>query len=184
MPDLRVFRTSLRRGASPIIDTGSISCTGACTKAIAIRGNLTFPIRAAWDGDPLALFNHLSERQPVRYASFIDLHGPVVVSLSPELFFNVSEDGSIEAHPMKGTMSRGGTPEEDKAQKLALKNDPKNQAENRMIVDLLRNDIARISAVGTLDVPELFRIESYPTVHQMVSRVRARLRPATTFSDI
>lgn len=148
------------------------------------QGNLTFPIRAAWDGDPLALFNHLSERQPVRYASFIDLHGPVVVSLSPELFFNVSEDGSIEAHPMKGTMSRGGTPEEDKAQKLALKNDPKNQAENRMIVDLLRNDIARISAVGTLDVPELFRIESYPTVHQMVSRVRARLRPATTFSDI
>src|SRR5690606_13690332 len=122
--------------------------------------------------------------QPVRYASFIDLHGPVVVSLSPELFFNVSEDGSIEAHPMKGTMPRGGTPEEDNAQKLALKNDPKNQAENRMMVDLLRNDIARISAVGTLDVPELFRIESYPTVHQMVSRLRARLRPATTFSNI
>ncbi len=82
------------------------------------------------------------------------------------------------------TMPRGATPEEDERNRQFLLNDPKNQAENRMIVDLLRNDISRISEVGTLDVPELFRVESYPTVHQMVSRIRARLLPGSTLLEI
>jgi para-aminobenzoate synthetase component 1 len=85
---------------------------------------------------------------------------------------------------MKGTAPRGATPKEDAVQRTFLRNDPKNQAENRMIVDLLRNDISRISEVGSLEVPELFRVESYPTVHQMVSRVRAKLRPDVDFRDI
>ncbi|OWG87451.1 aminodeoxychorismate synthase component I, partial [Escherichia coli] len=74
------------------------------------------------------------------------------------------------------TMPRGATPEEDERNRQFLLNDPKNKAENRMIVDLLRNDISLISEVGSLDVPELFRVETYPTVHQMISRVRARLK--------
>ncbi|MEO4001614.1 aminodeoxychorismate synthase component I [Mesorhizobium sp. CAU 1732] len=148
------------------------------------QGNLTFPVEARWGGDPFAVFNALRQRQPVRYASFIDLDGPIVVSRSPELFFQVARDRWIETLPMKGTAPRGKTPQEDEALKTFLGNDPKNQAENRMIVDLLRNDISRISEVGTLDVPELFRVESYPTVHQMVSRVRARLIEGLTFRDI
>jgi para-aminobenzoate synthetase component 1 len=148
------------------------------------QANLTFPVEARWGGDPLALFGTLIERQPVRYGAFIDLDGPVVLSRSPELFFEVSEDRWIDALPMKGTAPRGQTPGEDETQRTFLRNDPKNQAENRMIVDLLRNDISRISEVGTLDVPELFRVETYPTVHQMVSRVRARLLGGVTFRDM
>ncbi len=142
----------------------------------AYQGNLTFPVMAQWAGDPLTLFNRLSERQPVRYASYCNLGGPVILSRSPELFFEVDADGWIETHPMKGTMPRGATPEEDEKNCLFLMNDPKNQAENRMIVDLLRNDISLISETGSLHVPELFRVDSYATVHQMISRVRAKLK--------
>lgn len=148
------------------------------------QGNLTFPVDAGWSGDPLAAFDALTERQPVKYGALAALNGPVILSRSPELFFKVDEKGWIETHPMKGTVARGATPEEDARQKEFLRNDPKNQAENRMIVDLLRNDISRISEVGTLDVPDLFRVESFPTVHQLVSTVRARLTPGTSIADI
>ncbi|MFC5585247.1 aminodeoxychorismate synthase component I [Nitratireductor kimnyeongensis] len=148
------------------------------------QANLTFPIKARWIGKPAGLFDALGARQPVRYGALVELGWPVIISRSPELFFQVSRDGWIETLPMKGTAPRGATPKEDAAQKHFLRNDPKNQAENRMIVDLLRNDISRISEVGTLEVPELFRVESYPTVHQMVSRVRAKLRPDVDFRDI
>ncbi len=141
------------------------------------QANLTFPVRAQWSGDPLSAFNALTARQPVKYGALVALGDPVVLSRSPELFFEIDAEGSIETHPMKGTAPRGTTRAEDERQKRFLRNDEKNQAENRMIVDLLRNDISLISEVGTLDVPELFRIETYPTVHQMVSRVRARLLP-------
>ncbi|PSJ60863.1 aminodeoxychorismate synthase component I [Pseudaminobacter soli (ex Li et al. 2025)] len=141
------------------------------------QGNLTFPIEAQWSGDPLAAFDALTERQPVKYGALVSLGNPVVLSRSPELFFQVDADGWIETHPMKGTTPRGKTPAEDEAQREFLRNDPKNQAENRMIVDLLRNDISLISEVGSLDVPELFKIETYPTLHTMVSSVRAKLLP-------
>jgi len=140
------------------------------------QGNLTFPVHAEWDGDPLVLFNTLAKRQPVRYATYCNLCGPIILSRSPELFFEVDGEGYIETHPMKGTMPRGATPLEDEANRQFLMNDPKNQAENRMIVDLLRNDISLVSEVGSLDVPEIFRVETYPTVHQMISRVRAKLK--------
>ncbi|TJV40341.1 MAG: aminodeoxychorismate synthase component I, partial [Mesorhizobium sp.] len=146
-------------------------------KGDCYQGNLTFPVHAQWSGDPLAAFDALTERQPVKYGALIALGDPVVLSRSPELFFEIDAAGMIETHPMKGTAPRGATKAEDKRLKTFLLNDEKNQAENRMIVDLLRNDISLISEVGTLEVPELFRIESYPTVHQMVSRVRAKLLP-------
>jgi para-aminobenzoate synthetase component 1 len=148
------------------------------------QANLAFPVKARWSGDPLSIFNQMTARQPVKYGAFIDLAGPVVLSRSPELFFRIGAGHWIETLPMKGTAPRGKTPEQDRALKRFLQNDPKNQAENRMIVDLLRNDISLISEVGTIDVPELFRVDSYPTVHQMVSRVRARLRPGLTIADI
>lgn len=148
------------------------------------QANLTFPLAARWGGDPLELFDTLRQRQPVRHSAFIDLDGPIVLSRSPELFFGITRDRWIETLPMKGTAPRGKTPQKDQELRDFLRNDPKNQAENRMIVDLLRNDISRISEVGTLHVPELFRVESYTTVHQMVSRVRARLLDGLSFRDI
>ncbi|TIL74112.1 MAG: aminodeoxychorismate synthase component I [Mesorhizobium sp.] len=153
-------------------------------KGDCYQGNLTFPVHAHWSGDPLAAFDALTERQPVKYGALIALGDPVVLSRSPELFFEIDAAGMIETHPMKGTAPRGATKAEDKRLKAFLLNDEKNQAENRMIVDLLRNDISLISEVGTLEVPELFRIESYPTVHQMVSRVRAKLLPDLTIRRI
>ncbi|MER8431639.1 aminodeoxychorismate synthase component I [Mesorhizobium caraganae] len=146
-------------------------------KGDCYQGNLTFPVHAQWSGDPLAAFDALTGRQPVKYGALISLSDPIVLSRSPELFFEIDTEGMIETHPMKGTAPRGATKAEDARLKAFLRNDEKNQAENRMIVDLLRNDISLISEVGTLEVPELFRIESYPTVHQMVSRVRAKLLP-------
>ena len=148
------------------------------------QANLTFPIRARWSGDPETAFEALSARQPVKYGALVRLGETAILSRSPELFFEVDGDGWIEAHPMKGTAPRGKTPAEDERLRNFLQNDEKNQAENRMIVDLLRNDISLISEVGTLEAPELFRIESYPTVHQMVSRVRARLLPDLTVANV
>jgi para-aminobenzoate synthetase component 1 len=146
--------------------------------------NLTFPIRAGWTGEPLSAFAALIERQPVKYGALVDLGGPIILSRSPELFFEIDQDGWIETHPMKGTVRRGKTKAEDEKKKRFLRNDPKNQAENRMIVDLLRNDISRISEVGTLDVPELFKVETYPTLHTMVSTIRAKTLPGLAIRDV
>jgi len=154
-------------------------CVGDC-----YQGNLTFPIRGHWRGDALSAFEGLGARQPVRYGACVTLCEPNLVSRSPELFFQVDRDGWIETHPMKGTAPRHADPAADVAEIRKLKEDEKSQAENRMIVDLLRNDISRVSAVGTLDVPALFEVETYPTLHQMISRVRARLLPGTTIHDI
>jgi para-aminobenzoate synthetase component I len=148
------------------------------------QGNLTMPVHARWSGDPLTAFWSLIERQPVKYGALVDLGGPVILSRSPELFFSVDGEGFIETHPMKGTTPRGADAEEDRAIIAAMLADEKTLAENRMIVDLLRNDISRITEVGSLNVPRLFDIETYPTVHQMVSHVRARLLPDVTVEDI
>ncbi|WP_026616248.1 aminodeoxychorismate synthase component I [Ensifer aridi] len=148
------------------------------------QANLTMPVHARWSGDPLAAFWSLIERQPVKYGALVALDGPILLSRSPELFFRVDTDGWIETHPMKGTAPRGATAEEDAAIIAAMRSDEKTQAENRMIVDLLRNDISRVTEVGTLDVPKLFDVETYPTVHQMVSHVRAKLLPDTRIAEI
>lgn len=148
------------------------------------QANLTMPITARWDGDPRAAFWSLISRQPVKYGALVDLGGPILLSRSPELFFRTDDEGWIETHPMKGTAKRGADDAEDAAIIAAMREDVKTQAENRMIVDLLRNDISRITEVGTLDVPKLFDIETYPTVHQMVSHVQAKLLPDLTIRDI
>ena len=148
------------------------------------QANLTMSIHARWNGDPRAAFWSLIERQPVKYGALVDLGGPIILSRSPELFFRTDENGWIETHPMKGTAKRGANAAEDERIVAAMLADEKTQAENRMIVDLLRNDISRITEVGTLDVPKLFEIETYPTLHQMVSHVQAKLRPGISIRDI
>lgn len=148
------------------------------------QANLTMHVDARWSGDPLVAFWSLIERQPVKYGALVSLDGPILLSRSPELFFSVDLDGWIETHPMKGTVKRGSSLTEDAALIEAMRHDKKTLAENRMIVDLLRNDISRIAEVGTLHVPKLFEIETYPTVHQMVSHVKAKLLPDLSLDAI
>ncbi len=139
--------------------------------------NLTFPLESRLvSGSALELYAALRARQAVGYGAFVDLGvGPVLVSRAPELFVRLDAGGRIETRPMKGTAPRDADPVEDARLSEGLRNSPKDQAENLMIVDLLRNDIARISRVGSVKVPELFHVESYATVHQMVSRVVGQL---------
>jgi para-aminobenzoate synthetase component 1 len=146
--------------------------------------NLTFPLRGRWGGAPAALAAALARRQPVGHGALVSLPGATLISRSPELFFALDGRGGIEARPMKGTAPRDPDPARDAALRRALASDAKNMAENLMIVDLLRNDISRIAEVGSVRVPELFAVESYATVHQMVSRVTGRLLPATPLSRI
>jgi para-aminobenzoate synthetase component 1 len=148
------------------------------------QANLTMPMRGAWAGDPAAIQAALAAVQPVGHGALVSLPGATLVSRSPELFFALDGAGGIEARPMKGTAPRDADPARDAAVKAALADDIKNRAENLMIVDLLRNDISRIAEVGSVHVPKLFAVESYTTVHQMISRVRGRLLPKTRLSAI
>ena len=107
-----------------------------------------------------------------------------MLSRSPELFFRTSADGVIETRPMKGTQPRSDDPAEDARRKAWLAQDEKNRAENLMIVDLLRNDVSRVAVPGSVKVPELFHVESYATVHQMTSLVRAQLAKGVGFAEI
>lgn len=143
--------------------------------------NLTFPIEAEVAGDPLSIYAMLAARQPVPEGAFVDLGGPPVLSRSPELFFAVDGQGVVTTRPMKGTAARAP---DDAATIEALRGSEKNRAENLMIVDLLRNDISRICLPGSVRVPQLFHVETYATVHQMVSTVQGRLAPGVGLAQI
>ena len=145
--------------------------------------NYTLRLRAAFAGDGAALFGQLWRAQSAPYAALLDMGRFQVLSLSPELFFH-RRGGTITTRPMKGTARRGRWPEEDQEQATGLRASEKNQAENLMIVDLLRNDIGRIAQIGSVRVTELFRVERYPTVWQMTSTVTAQERPGTTLEDV
>ncbi len=147
------------------------------------QANLTFPMQSAYQGDALGLYGALCMAQPVPHGCYHDLGGPVILSRSPELFFRI-KGNVIETRPMKGTAPRGTTIEEDRKTHAWLAADPKNRAENLMIVDLLRNDISRVAKVGSVKVPELFAVESYNTVHQMVSLVRGELLPDVNLAQL
>ena len=149
------------------------------------QANLTFPIDAAAIGTAEELYAALQAKQAVGHGVLVEQDGlPDLLSRSPELFFRTDAEGVIETRPMKGTQPRSDDPVEDARRRDFLRQDEKNRAENLMIVDLLRNDISRVAQTGSVHVPELFAVESYATVHQMVSLVRARLRPDAGLADI
>ncbi|TMV09803.1 aminodeoxychorismate synthase component I [Ruegeria sediminis] len=149
------------------------------------QANLTFPIDLGVEGDSAALYAALAERQPVGHGALVQQEGlPDLLSRSPELFFRTDADGVIETRPMKGTQPRSADPAEDARRRAFLASDEKNRAENLMIVDLLRNDISRVALPGSVKVPELFKVETYATVHQMVSLVRAQLRADAGLAEI
>jgi para-aminobenzoate synthetase/4-amino-4-deoxychorismate lyase len=145
--------------------------------------NLTQKFFFDFDGDPVALYAALRRKQRVAYGGLIatpDLH---VLSLSPELFFR-REGQHMSTRPMKGTAPRGRTPREDARLKTWLAMDEKQRAENLMIVDLLRNDLARVSRIGSVEVTDLFTVETYRSVHQMTSGVTSELRSDMGLQDM
>lgn len=167
-PEPAVARADYDRAIGRVLD---YIAAGDCYQV-----NLTFPLRARATGAPLDLWRRLRAAGPVGHGAFCDLGaGPALVSLSPELFFRVDGSGRIVTRPMKGTAPRDRDPGRDAGLAVALQESPKARAENLMIVDLLRNDIGRISRTGSVRVPDLYRIEPYATVHQMTSTVTGEL---------
>ena len=150
----------------------------------AYQVNLTFPMRATFKKSARTLYSAFRSRQKGSYGGIISLTGgPEIISHSPELFF--SKFGKkMTMRPMKGTRPRAKTAEADNKLKKNMKLDEKSQAENLMIVDLLRNDLSRISDTGSVKVPELFSLETYPTLHQMTSQVTSKLKDSQNFIDI
>ena len=138
------------------------------------QANLTFPLTGAYGGDPLALYAALRPAAGAGYGGVLFDGSHWLLSLSPELFFAL-KDGAAMVKPMKGTRSRGRDAAEDAALAAELASSIKDRAENLMIVDLMRNDLSRVAETGSVKVENAFAVETYPTVHQMVTTVRARL---------
>jgi para-aminobenzoate synthetase / 4-amino-4-deoxychorismate lyase len=138
------------------------------------QANLTFAAIVPVAGNPLAIYARLRSTARAGYGGFIWTGAQAIASLSPELFFGL-RGRTVMARPMKGTARRGRDAAEDAALAADLAQDPKQRAENLMIVDLIRNDLSRIAAPGSVRVPELFRVETFPTIHQLVSDVAAEL---------
>jgi para-aminobenzoate synthetase/4-amino-4-deoxychorismate lyase len=147
------------------------------------QANLTFPLSADYAGDPLALYAALRGRAKAGYGGIIYTGDAHYLSFSPELFFAL-KDQRVTTKPMKGTATRQADPQRDSDVAELLRTDPKQRAENLMIVDLLRNDLSRVCAAGTVAVPELFHVESYPTVHQMTSTVTGVLNEGVDAVDV
>ena len=138
--------------------------------------NYTVQLSQELEADPLAIYNRLVVEQKAHYNAFIQHDDVAILSISPELFFE-QEDRLLTTRPMKGTTRRGLTNQADLQESAWLKADPKNRAENMMIVDLLRNDMNRISEIGSEQVTRLCQVEQYSTVWQMTSTIESRLRP-------
>jgi para-aminobenzoate synthetase/4-amino-4-deoxychorismate lyase len=147
------------------------------------QANLSFRARVPIFGDPLAAFARLRASARAGYGALVWTGRDWLLSLSPELFFAL-DGGRLTTRPMKGTARRGATPEEDRALAAELQGDAKQRAENLMIVDLLRNDLSRVAEPASVAVPELFAVETYPTIHTMTSTVTATLAPDQDAIDV
>lgn len=145
--------------------------------------NYTMRLAAPFAGEASGLYYDLCRTQPTRYAAFFDLPDFQVISASPELFFSMQDDVLV-TKPMKGTKPRGRWPAEDQQMAEELRRSPKEQAENLMIVDLLRNDLGRIARFGSVKVDRLFDVERYPTLWQMTSTISCRIRPGVGLAQL
>lgn len=140
------------------------------------QANLSQQFAGQYSGDPWHAFQALSRAHPTPFSAFLRLESQTVMSLSPERFLEI-EDGLVETSPIKGTRPRGATPDEDAALAQELRESGKDQAENLMIVDLLRNDLSLNCQPGSVKVSQLFNLESYQNVHHLVSHIQGRLAP-------
>ncbi len=147
------------------------------------QANLTFPLAGSYRGDPVALYSALRPAAKAGYGGMLFDGAHWLLSLSPELFFSLKDDAA-KVKPMKGTRPRGQTDAEDATLAEELATSVKDKAENLMIVDLMRNDLSRVAKAGSVQVDAPFAVESYPTVHQMVSTVRASLQAGKGAADL
>jgi para-aminobenzoate synthetase component 1 len=145
---------------------------------------LTHAIDAAFDSDPRALFQALRTINPAPYAALLELPEGAVVSSSPERFLSLDARRIAESRPIKGTRPRGATDDEDARLARDLATAEKDRAENAMIVDLVRNDLGKVCRFGSVSVPELYAVEPYATVHQLVSTIRGELLPERDAIDL
>jgi len=159
----------------------------ACQAAIAAgetyEVNLTNLIEVDGDVDPWRSYQFLRRFSPAPFGALLRFGDLSLLSTSPERFLRVSRDGAVESKPIKGTRPRGASPEEDTMLREQLRTSEKDRSESLMIVDLVRNDLARCAEVGSVHVTSLFEVETYTTVHQLVATVRARLRQDATAVD-
>lgn len=146
--------------------------------------NLAQRFSASFEGSIRAAWEQLQQRIPAPFAAFIDYGDQQLLSLSPERFLKCSKNAQVETQPIKGTRPRGRTPEEDQQLAQQLLASSKDRAENLMIVDLLRNDLGRVCQPGSIQVPELFKLESYNYVHHLVSRITGQLLPDSQPLDL
>ena len=147
------------------------------------QANFTFPCAVDVSCEPAIFYRAVRNRACAGHGALLHTGEHWLLSFSPEQFFSL-ENGMLTTRPMKGTALRDADPVKDAANARWLQEDTKQRAENLMIVDLLRNDLSRVAVPGSVDVPALFTIESYPTVHQMTSTVIAMLRPDLDAIDV
>ncbi|KQM64407.1 aminobenzoate synthetase [Sphingomonas sp. Leaf17] len=172
----------------PAIDRATYGDRLAAVQALIAAGdlyqaNLTYAARVPFSGDPLAVYARVRTGAAAGYGAVVATGTHTLLSFSPELFF--ARDGAtLTCRPMKGTARRGETAAGDAAAIAALRGDAKQRAENLMIVDLMRNDLSRVARAGSVAVPQLFAVETYPTVHQMVSTVTATLADERDTVDV
>ncbi|WP_263079109.1 aminodeoxychorismate synthase component I [Endozoicomonas sp. Mp262] len=145
--------------------------------------NLTQEFTAPYSGNSWLAYQHLRQVSPAPYSAYLAYPGLSILSHSPERFIRVT-DRHVETFPIKGTIARGATPEEDITNANVLQNSEKDKSENLMIVDLLRNDLGKVCQTGSIKVPRLFALESYANVHHLVSSVTGTLSPETCVFEL
>jgi len=158
-------------------------CQAAIHAGEAYQLCLTTEASVGVRADPFAVYLALRASSPAHHGGLIRVGGVALLSASPEQFLSVTPGGVVQSKPIKGTRARGTTAVDDESLKAELLASDKELAENLMIVDLMRNDIGRVSEIGSVSVPSLFAVESYPQVHQLVSTVRGRLSPGLDAVD-
>ncbi|MBC7993161.1 MAG: aminodeoxychorismate synthase component I [Rhizobacter sp.] len=199
---VRVWDATLQRAQTPAPDAtrfhaGTMrSLTSAATYLAQVQqvldyiaagdifqANLSHRLEGTFEGDAFALYRALTAHNPAPFSAYLPGDGFAIASVSPERFLKL-EAGQVTARPIKGTLPRDADLSRDAQQREALQASVKDRAENLMIVDLMRNDLGRVAQVGSVKVDALFEAEAHPSVWQLVSTIRARLRDDATLADL
>ncbi len=192
MPEAPLPPTVLERPLEPIWSDSRYIAAAARARDYVRAGDVfqvnlshRFTARLSGDEAPLAVFRRLAKESPAPFAAWLRLDETrVVITNSPERFISLNPTGRVETRPIKGTRPRGAAPDEDMRLAAELAASAKDRAENLMIVDLMRNDLSRVCASGSVKVPELFTVESFANVHHLVSSVTGELAPGRSVADL